>query len=328
VLLIACANVANLLLARAETRHRELALLIALGAGRSRLLRKALTEAMILALASGALGVLLARAVLDFLVRAYPASLPRMGDVAVNLRVMLTSFAVSVVCGLLFGLASMMRPHWDSIADALKSATRGSSGVIRRHVRRVFVIAETALAVIVVVGAGLLLETVHNLRSVDAGFDRSRLLTFSITLPPCTSDILGRVRAYQRFLEGLRDVPGVGMATGMTGLPLESPLSSYQTEIADVTTTSGPAIPSINYYQRVMSGFFETMGIPILQGRSFQSVDAVSGGMVAVVNETLANTYWKGRRPNRAAAASLQHRQRQSVVHCDRRRQGRQAERR
>ena len=86
------------------------------------------------------------------------------------------------------------------------------------------------------------------------------------------------------------DVPGVGMATGMTGLPLESPLSSYQTEIANNATTSGPAIPSVNYYQRVMSGFFETMGIPILQGRSFQSTDAVSAGRVAVVNETLTNT--------------------------------------
>jgi predicted permease len=297
VLLIVCANVANLLLARAETRHREFALLTALGASRSRLRRKALTEAIILSLAGGALGVLLARAVLDVLVRAYPASLPRMDDVAVDFRVMLTSFAVSVVCGLLFGFAYMMRPHSDSIAEALKSATRGSSRAVRGHVRRVFVIAETALALIVVVGAGLLLQTVHNLKAVDAGFDRSRLLTFSITLPPRTSGLLGRVRAYQRILEGLRNIPGASMATGMTVLPLESPLSSYQTEIANVTTTSGPAIPSINYYQRVMSGFFETMGIPILQGRSFQSSDAVSGGMAAVVNETLANTYWKGRNP-------------------------------
>jgi predicted permease len=201
------------------------------------------------------------------------------------------------MCGLLFGLASMMRPYPDTIADALKSAGRRPGGVIRRHARRVFVMTETALAVVVVVGAGLLLQTVHHLKAVDAGFDRSRLLTFSITLPPRTSDLSGRVRAYQMLLEGLRGVPGVRMATGMTGLPLESPLSSYQTEIANNTATSAPAIPSINYYQRVMSGFFETMGIPILQGRSFQSTDAVSGGMVAVVNETLANTYWKGRNP-------------------------------
>jgi predicted permease len=297
VLLIACANAANLLLARAETRHRELAVLIALGASRGRLLRKALSEAMILSAAGGALGVLLARTVLDALVRSYPASLPRIGEVSVDLRVMLESFAVSVVCGLLFGLASMMYPRLDAAAETLKSGSRGSSGTIRRHVRRVLVIAETALAVIVVAGAGLLLRTVDNLKAVDAGFDRSRLVTFSITLPPATSDLLGRVRVYQRLLERLRDVPGVRMATGMTGLPLENPLCSFQTEIANNTATSGPPIPAINYYQRVMSDFFETMGIPILQGRGFQSTDAASRGMVAVVNETLANTYWNGRNP-------------------------------
>ena len=297
VLLIACANVANLLLARAETRQRELALLIALGGSRGRLLRKALTEAVILSLAGGAFGLLLARAVLDVLVRTYPASLPRIGEVVVDFRVILTSFAVSVVCGLLFGLASMMHTRSDAIAEALKSATRGSSGMIRRRARRGFVIAETALAVIVAVGAGLLLRTVHNLKAVDAGFDRSRLFTFSITLPPDAYRLPGRVRAYQRLLERLSDVPGVRRASGMTGLPLESPLSSYQTEILDNMATSGPPIPAINHYQRVMSDFFETMGIPILQGRGFQSTDIVSGGMVAVVNETLANTYWKGRNP-------------------------------
>jgi putative ABC transport system permease protein len=296
VLLIGCANVANLLFARAETRRREWTVLTALGAGRGRLLRKALAETVVLSLGGGTLGVLLARAVLDILVRSYPASLPRIGGVSVDLRVMLTSFAVCLMCGVLFGLASVIHPHSDAIADSLKSAMRGSRGVIRRHARRVFVIAETALAVIVLVGGGLLLRTVHNLKAVDAGFDRSRLLTFSISLPPAMGH-LGRVHAYQRLLNGLRGVPGVQMATGMTGLPLESPLSSYQTEIDNNTATSGPPIPSINYYQRVMSDFFETMGIPILQGRGFQSTDAVSGGIVAVVNERLANAYWKGQDP-------------------------------
>ena len=296
VLLIGCANVANLLLARAETRRREFAVLTALGAGRGRLVRKAFAEAVVLSLAGGTLGVLLARAVLDVLVRSYPASLPRIEGVAIDLRVMLASFAVCVICGVLFGLASVIRPHSDMIAESLKPSMRGSRGMIRHHARRVFVIAETALAVIVVVGAGLLLRTVHNLKAVDAGFDRSRLLTFSISLPPATG-LLDRVHAYQRLLNGLRGVPGVQFATGMTGLPLESPLSSYQTEIDNNTATSGPPIPSINYYQRVMSGFFETMGIPILQGRGFQSTDNVSGGIVAVVNEKLASAYWKGRNP-------------------------------
>jgi putative ABC transport system permease protein len=252
---------------------------------------------VILSVAGCSLGVLLAGSGLGALVRAYPASLPRIGEVAVDLRVMLVSLAAAIGCGLLFGLAPMMHTRWDVMAETLKSGSRGSTGTIRHRVRRALVIAETALAVIVVVGAGLLLRTVHNLTAVDAGFDRSRLMTFSITLPPTAYDIIGRVRTYQRILDLLRDVPGVRMATAMTGLPLESPLSSYQAEIANSTATSGPPIPAINYYERVMSDYFETMGIPILRGQGFQSSDAASLGMVALINETLANRYWKGRNP-------------------------------
>ena len=213
VLLIACANVANLLLARAETRRREFAVLTALGAGRGRLLRKALTESMILAVSGGALGVLLARTGVEALVRAYPASLPRMTEVTVDSQVMLVSLAVAVLSGLLFGLAPMMHTRAHATTEALKSGPRGSSGTTRHHVRRALVMAETALAVIVVVGAGLLLRTVQNLAAVDVGLDRSRMVTFSIALPRSSFDIMGRVRAYQRILEQLRAVPGVGMAT-------------------------------------------------------------------------------------------------------------------
>jgi putative ABC transport system permease protein len=295
VLLIACANVANLLLARAETRQREFAVLTALGADRGRLLRKALTEGVILSVAGGALGVLLARPGVVALVRAYPASLPRIGEVTVDPRVMLASFAVAGVCGLLFGLAPMIHTRLGVAAEALKSGARGLAGTTRHHVRRALVTAETALAVIVVVGAGLLLRTVHNLTTVDAGFDRTRLVTFSITLPRASFDIMGRVRAYQRLVEQLREVPGVRGASAMTSLPLARPFLINQTEITNNVVTSGGSIPID--YQRVMSGFFETTGIPILQGRGFQSADTAAQGGVAVVNETLANTYWKGRNP-------------------------------
>jgi predicted permease len=297
VLLIACANVANLLLARADTRQREFAVLTALGAGRGRLLCKAMTESVILSVAGGALGVLLARAGVEALVRAYPASLPRIGEIAVDPRAMLVSFAVAVACGLLFGLATMVHTRSDATAETLKSGPRGSTGTTRHYVRRALVMAEIALAVIVVVGAGLLLRTVHNLTAVDAGFDRSHLVTFSITLPAASSDLLGRARAYQALLEQLRAVPGVRAATAMTGLPLDRPLDANQTEIANSTATSGPPVPTIDYYQRVMSSYFETVGIPILQGRGFQSTDAGSEARVAVVNETLSNTYWRGRNP-------------------------------
>jgi predicted permease len=295
VLLIACANAANLLLARSETRQREFAVLMALGGSHGRLLRKALTESVILAVAGGTLGVLLARGGIAALVRVHSASLPRMSEVTVDWRVMLASFALAVVCGVVFGWVAMMRTRSDATAETLKSATRGSSGTTRHRVRRALVVAETALAVIVVVGAGLLLRTVHNLTVVDEGFDRSHLVTFSMTLPRASFDLMGRVRAYQRVLDQLRAVPGVRFATAMTGLPLDRPVISNQTEISN-STTPGASLAPLDY-QRVMSGFFETTGIPILQGRGFQSTDVASARWVVVVNETLARTYWTGRNP-------------------------------
>jgi predicted permease len=196
----------------------------------------------------------------------------------------------------------------------LKSGSRGSSGTTRHRVRRALVIAETALAVIVIVGAGLLLRTVHNLTIVDAGFDRARLVTFSITppLPAGTADLhaavvgipsSARTRSYQRIVEQLRVLPGVEGASAMTALPLERPFLPNQTQIANADASvgdNGAGTPGRSIgidYQRVMSGFFETMGIPILQGRGFAPTDAASPGWVAVVNETLANTYWSGRNP-------------------------------
>jgi putative ABC transport system permease protein len=294
VLLIACANVANLLLARAETRKREFAVLSALGASHGRLLRKAVTESVILAVAGGALGVLFARVGVETMVRVHPTSLPRISEVAVDQRAMLVSFAVAIACGLLSGLAPMMRTRSDATAEALKSGPRGSDGTSRHQVRRALVMAETALAVIVVFGAGLLLRTVQNLTAVDGGFDRTHLATFSITLPRASFDNLGRVRAYQRVLDQLRGLPGIVGASAMTSLPLDRPFGVNGTEM-----TSSPAAPGTIAidYQRVMSDFFETTGISILQGRGFQPADAASEGGVAVVNETLANTYWEGQNP-------------------------------
>jgi predicted permease len=295
VLLIACANVANLLLARAETRQREFAVMTALGAGRSRLVRKALTESVILTIAGGTLGVVLARAGINALVRAYPASFPRIDEVVVDQRVLLVSLAIALVCGVLFGLAPMTHSRSDAVAETLKSGLRGSSGTTRHRLRRALVMAETALAVIVVIGAGLLLRTFQNLTAADAGFDPSRLVTFSVTLPPTSFDLIGRVRAYQTLLEHLRAVPGVDAASAMTSLPLDRQFITNQTEIANITAAAEPP-PTIDY-QRVMSDFYETMVIPILQGRGFQSSDAASPGYVTVVNETLADTYWRGRSP-------------------------------
>ena len=209
VLLIACANLANLLLARAEARHREFAVRTASGAGRGRLLRQFMTEGVILSLAGGALGLLLARLGVQALLRAYPDSLPRASEVAVDMRVLLFTFGVSMGTGVIFGLAPILHIRMKGLITALKEGgARGATRTARHHIRRGLVMAEVALAVMLVIGAGLLLRTVYNLTSVDAGFDRSRLVTFSMTLPirnyPQPS---ARAQAYQRLIENLRAVP-------------------------------------------------------------------------------------------------------------------------
>jgi predicted permease len=299
VLLIACANLANLLLARAEARHREFAVRTALGAGRGRLLRQFMTEGVLLSFAGGALGLVLARVGVQALLRAYPTSLPRTSAIAVDSSVLLFTFAVAMATGVVFGLAPLMHIRMKGMVTALKEGgARGATRSARHHVRRGLVMAEVAFAVMLVIGAGLLLRTVYNLTTVDAGFDRSRLVTFSMTLPfvnyPQPS---ARAQMYQRLLGTLRAVPGVQGATAMSGLPPNRPVNANDTDIDNYTAPPEGPYENVDYYQNVMSDYFETMGIPIVQGRSFQSADAASTGMVAVVNETLVNTFWKGRNP-------------------------------
>ncbi len=158
--------------------------------------------------------------------------------------------------------------------------------------------AEVALAVILVIGAGLLIRTVYNLANVDLGFNRSRLVTFSINLPEstyATSRI--RVQTFQRLLDALSAVPGVEAATAMSGLPPNRPPLTVNTPVADATAPSVGPFRVVDYYQYVMPDYFETMGIPIVRGRSFQPTDATSSGPVAIVNETFVETFWKGRDP-------------------------------
>ena len=298
VLLIACANLANLLLARAESRHREFAVRTAIGATRWRLLRQFMTEGVLLSLVGGALGVILARVGISALLRAYPASLPRTSEVTVDLPVLLFTLVVALVTGVIVGLAPLMHTRASGLLTALKEGgAKGATNAARHHVRRGLVMAEVALAVMLVIGAGLLLRTVYNLTKVDGGFDRSRLVTFSMSLPQATSTAAGRLQTYQRLLENLRAVPGVQGATAMTGLPPNRPLNANDTDIDGYTAPPEGPYENVDYYQAVMSDYFDTMGIPIVHGRSFERADAASSGRVAIVNETLVNTFWKGKNP-------------------------------
>ncbi|MBI2150346.1 MAG: ABC transporter permease [Acidobacteria bacterium] len=297
VLLIACANLANLLLARAETRRREFALRAALGASRSRLVRQTITEGILLSVAGGALGLVLAAVGVQALIRAYVTSVPRLSEVTIDVSVLLFTLGISVATGILFGLAPAVQRFARDLATALKEAgDRSASGTGRHHIRRLLVAAEIALAVMLVIGAGLLIRTVYNLTSVDAGFDRSRLATFATTLAePYDPDT--RALAYQRLLDKLRAVPGVEEAAIMSGLPPRRPPQAIGTVIENHIASDGRPVEIIDYYQGVMGDYFGTMGISIVAGRGFESVSATSSNKVVVVNETLAKKIWSDRDP-------------------------------
>jgi predicted permease len=200
--------------------------------------------------------------------------------------------------GVLVGFAPLMHTRVKGLVTALKEGgAKGATSAARHHVRRGLVMAEVALAVMLVIGAGLLLRTVYNLTQVDGGFDRSRLVTFSMTLPQAISPPPDRLRTFQSLLDTLRSLPGIQGASAMTGLPPDRPLNANDTEIDGYTAPPEGPFENVDYYQNVMSNYFETMGIPIVQGRGFERTDAASTGRVAVVNETLVNTFWKDRNP-------------------------------
>jgi predicted permease len=298
ILLIVCANLANLALARAESRRREFTVRTALGASRGRLLRQTLTEGILLSVAGGAIGVWVAQAGLQALVHAYPASVPRASQLHLDLPVMFFALAVSLVSGVLFGLAPVAQWGGTDLVSATKhGGNRTGGGGGRHRLRRGLVMAEIALALMLVTGAGLMLRTVYNLTRVDAGFDRSRLVTFSMTLPRAVSYPGGRVQVYRRLLDTLRAVPGVQAASGMSDLPLNRFAQRFSTRIDGETGAKGPTLALVDFYQFVMSDYFETMGIPIVAGRRFEPADAASLDRVVIVSEALAYRLWKGRNP-------------------------------
>jgi putative ABC transport system permease protein len=299
VLLIACANLANLLLARAETRHREFAVRTALGAGRWHLVRQFMAEGLLLSIAGGALGLVVARLGVQALVRMYPTTLPRTSELSIDPIVLLFTVAVSMATGLLFGLAPLMHTRASGLLSALKDGgAKGATSGVRGRVRSALVVIEVALAVMLVIGASLLLRTVWNLTQIDAGFDRSRLVTFTMALPQARyPQPPSRAQLYQRLLGKLRAIPGVQGATAMSGLPPNRPLNANDTDIGSYTAPPEGPYENVDYYQSVMTGYFETMGIPIVQGRPFQASDATTTGLVAIVNETFVNTFWKNVNP-------------------------------
>jgi len=298
VLLIACANLANLVLARAESRQREFAIRSALGAGRWRLVRQFLTEGIVLALAGGALGATLGFGGLRALLAANPESLPRSGEIALDPVVLLFTVAISLLTGVLFGLSPLLHLREHVVNSSLREAgQRSTASAARTWLRRGLVMSEVALAVVLVVGAGLLLRSFWNLMSVDAGFNRSRLMTFGLVLPNATyQSPQSVVDFFARLQSQLAQLPGVQGAAAMQGLPPQRQVNANDTDFENYTAPPDGPFENIDYYQNVTSTYLTTLGIPLVDGRDFAPSD-IGGPPVALVNETLARTYFRDQTP-------------------------------
>ena len=294
VLLVACANLASLLLARAEARRRELAVRTALGASRGRLLRQFIAEGIALSLLGAALGLGLAHAGVRALTVVYPDGLPRVADVAMDSTVLGFTMLVSVLTGVVFGVVPLLQVSATGFGRLLKEG--GTRGATARRVHGALVAGAVALAVVLVIGAGLMVRTVLNLMSVDAGFDRSRLVTFGVALPVATYSTFDRqVQVYQRLIERLATMPGVESASIVSGLPPERHGNGFGTDVEDYTPRPD-VLDVVDYYQTVTAGYFQAMRIPLVRGRTFREADR-TGAPVAVVNETFARTFWKDLEP-------------------------------
>jgi len=293
VLLIACANVGNLLSARGVARHRELAIRTALGASRMRVVRQLLTESFVLASAGGALGLLLATWGTDLLLALAPAGIPRIEEVGLDGRVLAAGFAATLAAAVIFGLAPALQSSALRPDDALKATSRGSSHPGRRRLSQVFVVAEVALAVVLVVGAGLLLRSFIRLSNQPIGFDPDRSFVFALSLPESRYPSADAVSAFHRsVLERLRSLPGVAAAGATHALPF-SGMDSVRGFVRDSEPRDAVEPPQ-SEYRLVTAGYFAAMGIPIKRGREFTDADIAGQPGAIIVNETFARRYLSG----------------------------------
>ena len=302
LLLIACANVAGLLLARAEGRQREIALRTALGAGRGRLVRQLLTESVLLAVVGGVLGLLAAVWGVRGLVLAAPASIPRLDAVGIDAPVLAFTVGVTLLTGLLFGLAPALHAARSDLSGALGDGGRGgTSGVARHRVRRALVAGQVALALVLLTGAGLLVQSFLRLRQVDPGFRPERLLTARIELSPLRYATNESMRSfYRNLLDRLQTLPGVRGAATARALPMTDRLEIGDWSFVLEGRASSPPLPSDWHpadWQVVSPDYFRTMGIPLQHGRGIEPSDRLGAPGVVVVNRTLANQVWPGGEP-------------------------------
>src|SRR6266513_619265 len=297
VLLIACANVANLLLARAAVRQKEIALRLALGAGRARLIRQFLTESVLLAALCGGIGLLLAVVGLSVLKRFIPPNISQAQAITIDAKVLIFTVLVSILTGLIFGLAPATQAANFNLNDTLKESGRDSAAGSRgNRIRGLLVISEVAVSFILLIGAGLLINSFLHLRNVDPGFRAERALTMKIVLPePRYADKEQRGVFYRELIRRVETLPGVSSAAVATNLPLTESGNSVGVSIEGHADPAPDRVPIV--ITRIISPrYFETMGIPLLKGRAFTEEDKSESESpsVIVVSETTARSFWPG----------------------------------
>jgi predicted permease len=296
VLLIACANVANLLLARASAREREVAMRAALGAGRGRLVRQVLTEALVLALMGGVAGIFVGSTALELLLRLNPGNLPRLAEVHLDGAVLAFSFAACALTGVLFGTLPALQLGRPNLSDVLKEGSKSTGGMGRSRIRRILVISEIAVSLMLLLGAGLLIRSFYRLESARPGYDTENILTMRMNTPgnryPKFEDVIEFSKKVQNTV---RTIPGVESMGIINRLPLSG--SGPQTPYAYDAATE-QAWESISADWRwVTPGYFESMGMRLAHGRFFTEQDDLKHPYVVIVDELLANRAWPNQNP-------------------------------
>ena len=299
VLLIACANVASLLLARGEGRRRELAVRAALGAGQGRVVQQLLTESLVLAGAGGSLGIGLGYVGLKLLLPAVSGDLPSVmvGQIGLDPTVLLFTLAVTMFAGILFGVAPSIRVSQPQLTVELKEGGHGTAGSARHRLRSALVVSEVALSLVLLVGAGLMMRSLGQLQSVDKGYDGANVFTASIPLPRFRyedkTDIWG---FYERLGERVKALPQVEAMSFSNLVPLQS--NSWERSIwPEGEPTDDPNLQHSVLYHMVTPDHFAVLGIPLLRGRLFTDQDRDGGSHVAIIDETMAEQFWPGEDP-------------------------------
>ena len=295
VLLITCANVANLLLARGISRTREIAVRAALGAGRWRIARLLIIESLVLAVTGGALGLVIASWGIDPLLQMAPAGIPRLDLAHVDGSVLAFTFAVSVLTGLLFGAAPAFHATRTDLTQALKDGSRtDTSGPASRRIQSALLVAEVAIALVVVIGAGLMARSIAQVHRVDPGLKPERVLALDVILPSSKyQNDESRSSFFRAAVERIGELPGVESAGGVACLPLNGSCWSSVYIVEGLPVPEQAQLPTSSF-NLITPGYFSTMGIPLIEGRLFNADDGAASPEVIIVNESMAKRWWPG----------------------------------